>query len=135
MDVESYVYSTVTKAAKAMFPTLTTASWTDVVEPKFPFALVQQTDDFDVRSTLNSTHSNEARHVTFEVNVYSDKARGRKAEAKSISSYIALVFKSLGFVETAGGSPIDLTDEQNRHLARYMCRFEASVQGGQIFNP
>lgn len=135
MDVESYVFDTVSKAAKKKFSTLKTASWNSATEPEFPFAMIQQTDDYDVQSTLNSTHANEARRVTFEVNVYSDKANGRKAEAKSISAYIAQVFKSLGFVETAGGSPIDLTDEQNRHLARYMSRFEASVQNDEIFNP
>lgn len=134
-DIENAVYTAVTGKVKSIHSTLSTSSWQDAVPSSFPFALVCQTDEYDVQRTLNSSHSNEFRHVVFEVNVYSASKKGRKSEAKAIARDFAAAFRSLGFIETAGGHPVDLTDDSNRLIARYFCRFEASVSdGGTIFS-
>lgn len=132
-DYEAAIYDAVSSAAKAEFETLKTASWPAAVPASFPFAYIVQTEDYDYAQSLTSNHENEARHLTFEVNVYSDKAAGRKAEAKAISLFIARVFKTLGFVQTMGGRPLDLTDAQNRSLARYMSRYEGLVHNDTIY--
>ncbi|MDD6566985.1 MAG: hypothetical protein PUF11_09425 [Parafannyhessea umbonata] len=129
-DVEPGVYTFVTKWAKQRHPKLTCSSWADNVPSEFPYALVCMTDEHDLSRTLNSSHANEYRHVTFEVNCYSAATSGRKYEAKAISRTFADAFKALGFVQTAGGQPIDLTDGSNRTIARYFCRFEANVSDG-----
>lgn len=134
-DIETEVYDSVTSYARAEFPGLVTTSWPDAAPASYPFASVIQTDEYDVRPTLTSSHENEARHVTFEVNVYSAKVPGRKQEAKAISAAIARRFKGLGFVQTAGGQPLDLTDQSKRAVARYFSRFEAAVHNGYICNP
>lgn len=126
-DIESRVYTYVTKAARAAYPKLTCSSWAENVPSSFPYALVCMTDEYDVARTETSTHDNEYRHVTFEVNVYSAAASGRKSEARAISRTIARAFKVYGFVETAGGRPMDLTDDSKRAIARYFCRFEGAV--------
>lgn len=126
-DIENRVYSTISALAKAQFPTLTTASWPDSTITDFPYALIIMTDSPDIKQTLTSTHENEATHVTFEVNVYSNATSGRKAEAKSIAQFIAAKFKFFGFTQTAGGQPLDLTDTNNQMIARYYSRFEAAI--------
>lgn len=126
------VYDTVSTSAKEAFPALNTASWYGATPPSFPFAYIVQTQDVDWQPSLTSNHENEAYEVTFEVNVYSDLASGRKQEAKAISNRIAAIFKALGFRQTLGGNPVDLTDEKNRTLARYLSRYEAKVHNGII---
>lgn len=133
-DIESAVYTATTKQVKSLHKGLTTSSWQDEAPSSFPFALVCQTDEYDIPRTSTSSHANEFRRVVFEVNVYSASRRGRKAEAKAIARDFAEAFRALGFIETAGGRPIDLTDDSNRLIARYFCRFEASVsEAGTIF--
>lgn len=131
-DYEAEIYDDVSKLAKAAHAGLHTSSWPEPAEVEYPLATIVQTDDYDVRRTLTSSHGNEARHLTFEVNVYSAKATGRKREAKAISRTIADRFKALGFVQTAGGQPLDLTDESQRAVARYFGRYEAAVQNEEI---
>ncbi|RGJ47416.1 hypothetical protein DXD59_00530 [Olsenella sp. TM06-36] len=126
-DPEARVYTFVTAQAKKAFPKLSCSSLPENAPSSFPYALVVMTDEYDVRRTLTSTHENEYRHVTFEVNAYSAATSGRKSEAKAVSRAFAQAFKTLGFVETAGGQPIDLTDDSKRAIARYFCRFEAAV--------
>lgn len=134
-DIEAEVFDAVSSYATGLFPALETSSWPEAVPESYPFASIMQTDDYDVSRTLNSSHVGEARHVTFEVNVYSADPRDRKGEAKAISRAIAERFKALGFVQTAGGEPLDLTDPQQRTVARYFSRFEAAVHNGYICDP
>ena len=131
-DIESMVYDTVSKAAKAAYPTLSTASWYGVTPPSFPFAYIVQTQDSDWGPSITSNHENEAYSITFEVDVYSDLESGKKAEAKAISNYIASVMKAMGFRQTLGGRPVDMTDASNRALARYLSRYEARLHNGLI---
>lgn len=130
-DYEAEVYDAVSGYAKSRHPTLHTSSWPEPAQVEYPLATIVQTDDYDVRRTLTSGHTNEARHLTYEVNVYSALPSGRKQEAKAISRTIADRFKALGFVRTAGGQPLDLTDESQRAVARYLSRFEAEVQNDE----
>lgn len=134
-DYEAEVYDDVSRFAKAAFPGLHTSSWPEPTEVEYPLATIVQTDEYDVRSTLTSSHDNEARHLTFEVNVYSARASGRKQEAKAITRAICDRFRGLGFVQTAGGQPLDLTDRDRRAVARLFCRFEAAVHNGYVCNP
>lgn len=126
-DVETQVYSWVSGHAKAAFPTLTCSSYMSATPDSYPYALIEQTDQYDVRRTLNSRHQHEAVHVTFEANVFSDAQPGRKAQAKAVMSSIAESFRALGFTCTAGGQPIDLTDPKSRRVIRLFSRFEADV--------
>lgn len=131
-DIESMVYDTVTRAVKEAYPSLSTASWYGVMPPSFPFAYIVQTQDSDWGPSLTSNHENEAYSITFEVDVYSGLSSGRKAEAKAISNHIAAIFKAMGFRQTLGGRPIDMTDAKNRALTRYLSRYEARVHNGLI---
>jgi len=131
-DIEAKVYDTVSKAAKEAYPTLSTASWYGATPPSFPFAYIVQTEDSDYIPSITSNHENEAYSISFEVDVYSNLAAGRKAEAKAISNHIAALMKAMGFRQMLGGRPIDMTDSKNRSLARYFSRYEAKVHNGLI---
>lgn len=134
-DIEAEVFDAVSSHARGLFPALETSSWPEAVPESYPFASIMQTDQYEVARTLTSDHENEFSHVTFEVNVYSADTRDRKGEAKAISRAIAERFRALGFVQTAGGQPLDLTDTQQRTVARYFSRFEAATDGTTIHNP
>lgn len=131
-DVETEVYSFVCKYAKKKFPTLHTASASPDKEPDFPFAQIALVASSDVERTLTSSHNNEAKRVRFDVDVYSANPKAPKIEAKRISTVLADAFKALGFVQTAGSEPVDLTDAQNRSIVRFSSRYEAAVHNGVI---
>ena len=134
-DIESEVFTLVTDAVMAEYPKLQCSSWPNSAPASFPFAQVTMTGERDVAKTRTSRRANEFRRVTFDVNVYSAAGKTRKSEAKAISRSFASAFRNIGFTETAGGQPLDLTDEStNRTVARYFCRFEATVsETGETF--
>ena len=129
-DMETQVYSEVSRRARVAFPSLTCSSYMSATPDSYPYALIEQTDQYDVRRTLNSRHVGEAVHVTFEVNVFSDLQPGRKSQAKAVMSAIRDSFRALGFTCTAGGQPIDLTDPKSRRVIRLFSRFEADIADG-----
>lgn len=62
--------------------------------------------------------------LMYEVNVYSNKTSGKKAEAKAIAATADEAFASLGFTRTMSSQVPNLNDAS---IYRITCRYQAVV--------
>ena len=60
----------------------------------------------------------------FEVNIYSNKASGKKSEAKAIANTVDAFFSSIGYTRTMRNQVPNLNDST---IYRIVCRYEANV--------
>ena len=65
--------------------------------PKFPAVHIEEFDNFPVRSTQTNANLEKTVQVVYEVNVYSNKTKGKKAECKDIIALVDSEFMKLGF--------------------------------------
>ena len=67
---------------------------------QFPSVSVVEIDNVAYDRTQSSYSLENHADVTYEVNIYSNKASGKKSECKAIASLIDNEFASLGFTRT-----------------------------------
>ena len=91
--------------------------------PQLPAVSIIEADNkvFRKMRTLNIEN---AASVMYEVNVYSNKASGKKAEAKSIVETLDAKFAEIGFTRTMMNQVPNLFDAS---IYRIVCRYEAVI--------
>ena len=119
IDIENAVFTEVATALRANFPGITVESVTTYSPSKFPCVCIEETDNYSLLSTRDTASNENHATVVYEVNVYSNKAKGKKTEAKAILAAVDSVLNGLGFTRTTK-SPINLDDATKyRVFARY----------------
>lgn len=118
-DIESSVFTTVAAALREMFPRITVESVTTYSPSKFPFVCIEETDDYTYKKTRDSGSNENHSVAVFEVNAYSNRAGGKKAECKAIIAAVDKIMNGLGFTRTTK-NPISLDNATKyRIFARY----------------
>lgn len=105
------------------------------VPPRFPAVYVIQTDSYEPRKARSSSRKEAFNRIAFDIEVYSNKASGKKSEAKAIMKIIDEVMTLDGFRRTALHF-VDLTDTTNNTVvARLLSRYTAQVDSeGRIYS-
>ncbi len=105
------------------------------VPPRFPAVYVIQTDSYEPRNARSSSREELFNHITFDIEVYSNKASGKKSEAKAIMKIVDDVMRLDGFRRT-DLSFVDLTVKTNNTVvARLLSRYTAEVDStGRIYS-
>ena len=123
IDIENDVFTAVATAVR------TAHSGTYVVgeyvpAPKtFPAVSIVESDN-RVLERYRTENIENAVSVMYEVNIYSNKASGKKSEAKAIAATVDTAFTSLGFTRTMRSQVANLNDAT---IYRIICRYEAIV--------
>lgn len=119
IDIENAVFTEVATALRANFPGITVESVTTYSPSKFPCVCIEETDNYSLLSTRDTASNENHATVVYDVNVYSNKAKGKKTEAKAILAAVDSVLNGLGFTRTTK-TPINLDDATKyRVFARY----------------
>lgn len=119
IDVENAVFTEVATALRARFPEITVESVTTYSPSSFPCVCIEEMDNYSLLSSRDTGSNENHATVVYEVNVYSNKANGKKAEAKAILAAVDEVLNGLGFTRFAK-APINLDDATKyRVFARY----------------
>jgi hypothetical protein len=119
IDIENAVFTEVATALRASLPGITVESVTTYSPSKFPCVCIEETDNYSLLSTRDTASNENHATVVYEVNVYSNKAKGKKTEAKAILAAVDSVLNGLGFTRTTK-TPINLDDATKyRVFARY----------------
>lgn len=97
VDIENAVFSEVKKTLIKQFPNITVESVTNYSPAEFPFACIEEADNYSYLASRD-TGSNE-NHVTvvYEVNAYSNNPTRKKSECKAIISAVDDVMLGMGF--------------------------------------
>lgn len=118
VDREFEIYNEIYTTMHEQFPELDMSSLYERVPSAFPHASIVEMDN----AVYAPTHDCKERHaeVTYEVNVYSNKTQGKKAEAKKIMAAIDECFAKLNFTRMMCEPVPNINDSTiYRMVARY----------------
>ena len=94
---ENPLFSTIATALRQQLSSVFVTGEYVSQPPKFPAVHIEEFDNFPVRSTQTNANLEKTVQVVYEVNVYSNKTKGKKAECKDIIALVDSEFRKLGF--------------------------------------
>ena len=100
IDVESEVFGTVATAVRAKHDDIYMVGEYVKTPPKFPCVSLVEMDNRSYQQTEDSGNSENHVSVMYEVNIYSNKSVGKKAECRTIATLIDEQMLALGFART-----------------------------------
>lgn len=109
IDIENEVFSKIAAELRSRFPKIQVIGEDARTDSPFPCASIVEIDNYTLRRTQDSGGNEHHAHITYEVNVYSNKASGKKTECKKIYEVIDNVLIDLGFTRTLR-QPVGMDD-------------------------
>lgn len=88
IDVETELFSEVSSKVRAKYPNLYMTGEYVKSPPDFPCVSMVEVDNATFRNTQTTEGQENHAAVMYEVNVYSNKTKGKKAECKEIIAFI-----------------------------------------------
>lgn len=129
IDIESEVFSIVSKKVREKYPKIYMTGEYVKSPPSFPCVSLIETDNQIYRNTRDSGSIENHAQVLYEANVYSNKTSGKKAECKAIISVIDSKMESLGFTRTLM-NPVP--NEEDATVYRMVARYRAIVSKEKV---
>ena len=120
INVENEIFNRVVTSVRVKFPNVSMTGEYVKSPSSFPHVSLEEVDNSVLAITQTSTEYENHGVLLYEVNVYSNKTRGKKTECKEIISLIDNEMSSLGFTRTML-QPIPNMDDATiyRMTARY----------------
>ena len=97
IDLETEIFSEVSQRVRANFPTVFMTGEYVKSPPSFPCVSLVEVDNTTYRKTQTTESTEGYVALTYELNVYSNKTKGKKAECKEIVGLIDEVLMGLNF--------------------------------------
>lgn len=123
IDLEQTLFTDVATVLRATYDGIFVTSEYVPVPPRFPAVSVVEADNriFEEMRTLRIEN---AARVMYEVQIFSSKTNGKKAEAKAIAETVDDFFGSIGFTRTFKQQVPNMNDAT---IYRIVCRYEAVI--------
>ena len=127
IDIEQDVFLAVRTAVLAAYPNATVSTIEEREPAKFPFVAIGEMSNATKTDTIDSSLTEKFVTVMYQVDCYSNKANGRKAECKALLSVVDGVMTHLGFYRTMS-NPVNM-DRATAY--RMTARYTASVDANK----
>ena len=124
IDIENQVFDRVAKRVREQFPNIFMVGEYVKSPSSFPAASLMEMDNAIRTSTVDSGSNENHADVMYEVNVYSNKTTGKKAESKAIMALIDEEMTAIGFVRS---TLTPVPNEYDSTIYRMVGRYRASV--------
>lgn len=120
IDYENWIYTLIATALRDEFESINVYGEVVRKPAEFPTVMIDERNNSALERTQDSGSLENHAQLMYEVNVYSNKQAGKKAECKAILKVIDDEFQKLGFTRTLK-EPIDNLDDATiyRMVARY----------------
>lgn len=128
IDCENEVYTRIARVLRDKFPGINIAGEYVNAPSSFPHVSITQSDNSVVSEQM--TGSAEMAQVMFEINIYSNKADGRKTECKNIVKVIDDVMFKMNFKRMAL-TPIPNMEDAT--IYRIVARYRAMTDGKYFY--
>jgi hypothetical protein len=128
IDCENEVYTRIARVLRDKFPGINIAGEYVNAPSSFPHVSITQSDNSVVSEQM--TGSAEMAQVMFEINIYSNKADGRKTECKDIAKVIDDVMFRMNFKRIAL-TPIPNMEDAT--IYRIVARYRAMTDGKYFY--
>lgn len=123
IDIENDVFEVVADAVRAEYPDAYITGEYNDSPATFPAVTIFEGDN-SIVDRMRTENIENAASVMYEINVYSNRVNGRKAEAKEISNLIDDVLTSRGFTRMTRTQVPNLA---NAKIFRIVSRYRAYV--------
>ena len=124
IDVESEIFNIVSTTVRAKYPNIYMTGEYVKSPPSFPCISLIEEDNQIYRKTRDTGNIENHVQILYEVNVYSNKTSGKKAECKEIIALIDTQMEKLGFTRTLM-NPVP--NEMDATVYRMVARYRAIV--------
>lgn len=129
IDIETEVFNIVSKKVREEYPKVYMTGEYVKSPPSFPCISLIEVDNQIYRNTRTTECIENHVQVLYEVNVYSNKTSGKKAECKAIISLIDKEMEALGFTRTLM-NPVP--NEEEATVYRIVARYRAIVSKNKV---
>ena len=129
IDVENDVINTVATVVRAKHPDISIVGEYVKKPPAFPCVSIVEMDNQSYQRTEDSGSSENHASVMYEINCYSNKTVGKKAECKAIMALIDEQMLALGFARTML-QPIPNLDDAT--IYRMVGRYSAVISKDKV---
>lgn len=123
IDIENLVIDKVFRAVNVAYPNAVCYSEYVEMPEAFPCVTIYEADNRSYRPSDDNQLSDHQVSVMYEINVYSDKQTGKKAEAKAIADIVDATMQSMKFSRNMRSQIPNI----DRTIYRVTMRFEAVV--------
>lgn len=130
IDIENHVFDTVAAKVRSRYADIYMVGEYVKTPPKFPCVSLVEMDNQTYQRTEDSGSAENHVSVMYEVNIYSNKTVGKKAECKAIAALIDEQMLALGFARTML-QPIPNLDDAT--IYRMVGRYSAIVSKDKVF--
>ena len=124
IDLESDIFDYVAKRIRAAHTGAYVIGEYVETPAKFPAVTLVEADNRILTRMRTSDDIENGVSVMWEMNVYSNKTAGKKAEAKAIANTADSVFAEIGFTRTFREQVPNIN---NATIYRIVCRYEAVI--------
>ena len=124
IDIENVVFNTVAEKIRDVFPDIFITGEYVNSPPSFPAVSLVESDNSTHIETIDSGSNEHHANVMYEVNVYSNKATGKKSECKAIIALIDEEMLALGFARVTLTPVPNMNDST---IYRMVGRYRATV--------
>lgn len=130
IDIENEIYGSIAQALTKAYPKVTSTSEYMAVPSSFPHVSIVEQDNYMPTERLDSSDTEKFAALMYEVNVYSNKSPGKKAECREIMSFIDKMMYARNFRRIAL-SPIP--NLENATIYRLVARYRAETDGTKLY--
>lgn len=100
IDIENEIFGKVSGKVKERFPSIFMTGEYVKSPSSFPCVSLVEVDNATFRNTQTTEGKENHAAVVYELNVYSNKTKGKKAECKEIAAFIDDLMMGLNFTRT-----------------------------------
>lgn len=119
VDIENEVFSIVAAVLRDKYDGILVLGETVLAPAEFPCVSIEEADNYANRNTQDTGSNENHANLMYEVNVYTNRASGKKSECKAIFNTVDEIFSSIGFTRIMK-KPVSMDDSTKyRMIGRY----------------
>ena len=129
IDMETEIFNEVSKQVRTKYPKIFMTGEYVKSPSSFPCVSLVEVDNATFRNTQTTEGKENHAAVAYELNVYSNKTKGKKAECKEIAAFIDDLMMGLNFTRTM----LEPVPNQNdATIYRMLGRYRAVVSRDKV---
>lgn len=129
IDIENKIYSPIRTALVNAYDGIFVTSEPTATSAKFPAVSIVQEDNYMSVSKLDNSGAERFATIMFQVDVYSNKASGRKSQCKEIMNTVDTMLYALNFTRLSL-TPVPMANEGYYRLT---ARYRAETDGTNLY--
>ena len=100
IDIEKQVFNQIAPALRTEFPDIFVTGEYVNAPSRFPAVFIVEQDNTVNRASRDTTNVENFADVMYQVDIYSNKNKGKKSECKAIAAIVDEQFAALGFTRS-----------------------------------